>query len=126
MGTNLPGRRVVDVESADLHLDLAVLAPHVYVGLSEHCEKVARSSLLEQVTAHREIRVHIGFEDRKVAKLLELTGDISIKREATYDEDVEEAGGLLGSVADEVGVHRSVLGADGNCGAPWLIPFGIR
>ena len=114
---DVAGGRVVDVEAADLDLELAVPArADVDVGLAEDREQVAGAGLLEQLVAHREVGVHAGRQDREAPERCwpassrqRVEGEAADRRAGRRELD-----GLLGGLADQLGADGAELGADGD------------
>jgi hypothetical protein len=90
---DLAGRRVVDVDAADLNHEPAIVgALDGDVGLAEDHEQVARAGLLEQLVAHGEVGVHAHEQHRQPAEGLLLDGD----RPAALPVGLELLGDLAG------------------------------
>ena len=88
-------------------------------GSPKHHEQVAGTGFLQQLVAHRQIRIHPRDEDREPAVALRFLGHVRVEREAEDNEDVEADAmdGLFGGFLHLLRADRAVLGADGDSDA---------
>ena len=106
--------RFEDIDSVDLHLDLAGLSlnrQEVNIRLTEDHEQVAFAGIF-QILGHVQVSVHAGFEDGDAAQFVELRR-VSFVVEGTRDEDVKICIGTFTSGFDQIGaLNGAELGAD--------------